>query len=184
MSQNSRKFVQAVLAFDGVVQRTPADAWDNATPCEGWTARELVQHQCAVLNGVAAVASTGAMAAPSAPEDVSDPKATWCATRDSVLSALDQQGVLGQQGPFWFDSPTVDDMVGIVAWDPVTHAWDLAQAVGVHHGLDDALVQACHATVEPMSGMLVESGRTAAVLEAGADASVLDRYLALVGRQA
>ena len=184
MSQNSRNFVQAVHAFDAVVQRTDAAAWQNATPCEGWNATDLLEHQCAVLNGVAAVASSGQMAAPTPPADMSDPQAVWAETRDNVLSSLDQQGVLNQQGPFWFNAPTVDDMVGIVMWDAVTHAWDLAQAVGESHGLDDALVQACYDAVAPLSDMLVETGRTGPVIEVSADAPILDRYLGLVGRQA
>lgn len=184
MSQNSRNFAKAVLAFDAVVQRTDAGSWQSATPCEGWNATDLVQHQCAVLNGVAAVASTGAMAKPTPPEDMSDPVAVWAETRDNVLASLDQQGVLHQQGPFWFNAATVDDMIGIVMWDAVTHTWDLAQAVGVDHGLEDSLVQACHDVVAPMSDMLVETGRTGPVVEVAADAPILDRYLALVGRQA
>ena len=95
MSQNSRNFVQAVLAFDAVVQRTDDNAWQNATPCEGWTAADLLEHQCAVLNGVTAVATSGKMAGPTPPADMSDPQAAWRETRDSVLSALDQQGADG-----------------------------------------------------------------------------------------
>lgn len=184
MSQNSRNFVRAVHAFDAVVQRTDASAWQNATPCEGWTATDLLEHQCAVLNGVAAVASSGQMAAPTPPPDVSDPQAAWRETRDTLLTALDQQGVLGQQGPFWFDAATVDDMIGIVMWDAVTHAWDLAQAVGQDHGLDNALVQSCYDLVGPMSDMLVESGRTGPVVPVADEAPILDRYLGLVGRRA
>lgn len=183
MSQNSRNFVRAVHAFDAVVQRTDAAAWGNATPCEGWNATDLLQHQCAVLNGVAAVAATGAMAKPAPPEDMSDPAAAWRETRDNLLTTLDQQGVLQQQGPFWFNAATVDDMIGIVMWDAVTHTWDLAQAVGVDHGLEESLLQACHDVVAPLSDMLVETGRTGPVLEVADDAPLLDRYLALVGRQ-
>jgi uncharacterized protein (TIGR03086 family) len=183
MSNNLRQFVQAVHAFDAVVQRVDPSAWHNATPCEGWDATDLVEHQCAVLNGVAAVASTGQMAAPTPPADMSDPVAAWKQTRDELLEVLDQQGVLEQQGPFWFDAATVDDLIGIVTWDPVTHAWDLAQAVGEQHGLDDELVQATYDVVAPLSDMLVGSGRTGPVVEVGSDASVLERYLALVGRQ-
>ncbi len=184
MSQNSRNFVHAVHAFDAVVQRVDPSQWQNATPCEGWTATDLLEHQCAVLNGVTAIAQSGEMAAPTPPADMSDPKATWCETRDALLSSLDQQGVLAQEGPFWFRAPTVDDLIGIVMWDPVTHAWDLAQAVGQHHGLDDALVQSCYDVIAPMSDMLIKSERTGPVIEVAADAPILDRYLGLVGRQA
>jgi len=184
MSQNSRNFVHAVHAFDAVVQRTDASAWQNATPCEGWTATDLLEHQCAVLNGVTDMAASGQIAKPTPPVDMSDPRAAWRETRDNLLATLDTQGTLGQHGPFWFNAQTIDDTIGIVMWDAVTHAWDLAQAVGEHHGLDDALVQACYDVVAPLSDMLVESGRTGPVIEVAADAPILDRYLGLVGRQA
>ena len=184
MSQNSRHFVQAVHAFDAVVQRADASDWQKATPCDDWNATELLEHQCAVLNGVAAIASTGEMAKPTPPADMSDPQAAWAQTRENVLSALDQKGVLHQEGPFWFNAATVDDMIGVVMWDAVAHTWDLATAIGQDPGLDESLLQACHDVVAPMSDMLVETGRTAAPLECAADAPILDRYLALVGRQA
>lgn len=183
MSENLRNFVQAVHAFDAVVRRTHADDWQNATPCEGWNASDLLQHQCAVLNGVAEVARTGAMAAPTPPEDMTDPQAVWAETREGVLAALDQAGVLAQQGPFWFDAKTIDDMIGAVMWDATTHAWDLAQATNQPHCLSDSLVEACYQAVAPMSDMLVETKRTGPRLDAADDAPILDRYLALVGRQ-
>jgi uncharacterized protein (TIGR03086 family) len=182
MSTNLRLFTQAVYAFDAVVRRTADDQWSAATPCEGWDARDLLQHQCAVLNGVAAMAASGEMAKPTPPEDMSDPQAVWTETRDTLLAALDQQGALAQEGPFWFNKATIDDTIGFVMWDATTHAWDLAQATGQDACLDDALVQAVYDAVAPVSDMLVESGRTGAVIEVADDAPILDRYLALVGR--
>ena len=43
-------------------------------------------------------------------------------------------------------------------------------------------MQAVYDAVAPVSDMLVESGRTGAVIEVADDAPILDRYLALVGR--
>lgn len=182
MSENLRAFTQAVYAFDAVVTRMPADAWDADSACEGWSGRDVVEHQCAVLNGVTAMAQTGAMAAPTPPSDVSDPVATWRATRDALLDSLDHQGVLSQEGPFWFDLATIDDVIGFVTWDPVTHAWDLAQCAGLDHGLDPALVERVMTMIEPMQGMLQESGRTGEPIAVADDADVISRYLALVGR--
>ncbi len=183
MSQNSRNFVQAVHAFDAVVQRVDPSAWQNETPCEGWSATDLLEHQCTVLNGVTAMALTGEMTPPTTPSDMSNPKATWRATRDALLESIDRQGALAQQGPFWFRAETIDDLIGVVMWDAVTHAWDLAQAAGQHHGLEDSLVQACYDVVAPLSDMMVKSERTGPVIEVAADAPILDRYLGLVGRQ-
>jgi len=182
MSENLRTFTQAVYAFDAVVQRTAGDQWGNDTPCDGWDARQLLEHQCAVLNGVQRIAETGAMARPTPPASMDDPQAVWADTRDRLLASLDRQGALAQQGPFWFDLATVDDLIGTVMWDPVAHAWDLAQATGQPHGISEDLAEAAIAVIEPVADSMAESGRTAGVLEAAADASAIDRYLALTGR--
>lgn len=184
MSENLRAFTRGVYAFDAVVQRVPADQWGAPTPCPEWNAAELVAHQCAVLNGVAMIAETGAMAGPTPSAANDDPVAMWNECRDRLLAALDVQGVLAQEGPFWFRAATVDELCALVTWDPVTHAWDLAVATGVDHGLADALLEWTIPTVEPRQTMLNESGRTAAAVESGSGASVLDRYLAMVGRTA
>ena len=184
MSQNLRNFTQAVFAFDAVVQRMPSDKWDAPTPCEEWNAKELVEHQCAVLNGVATIAQTGQMARPTPSPESDDPVATWTVCRENVLSSLDRHGVLSQVGPFWFGAADVDGLVAAVQWDPMTHAWDLAQAGGIDHGLDEGLVQSTMSIVEPQIGMLSETGRTQPSIGAADDSSPLNRYLALVGRTA
>ena len=182
MSDNLRAFTKGIYAFDAVVQRTPADKWGAQTPCSEWNAKQLVEHQCSVLNGVATIAETGEMAAPTPSADNDDPVAMWNECRDRILAALDVQGVLAQEGPFWFRAATVDDLCSAVTWDPVTHAWDLATAAGIDHGLSDALLTSTMATIEPRMEMLAKSERTAPAIDVGADASVLERYLAMVGR--
>lgn len=184
MSTNLRNFVEAVYAFDAVVRRTDASQWQNQTPCDEWNASQLLEHQCAVLNGVQQLAATGQMAKPTPPADMSDPQAVWTETRDQLLATLDQPGVLAQEGPFWFNAATIDDTIGVVMWDAVAHAWDLAQATGQPHGVSDQLAQAAHDAVVPLSDMFVETERTGPVIEVAADAPIMDRYLALVGRQA
>lgn len=183
MSENLRNFTAAVYGFDAVVQRMPADAWDKPSACEGWSGRDLLSHQCAVLNGVAQVARTGAMAAPKAPDDVSDPTATWNTCRDELLTALDAPGVIQQQGPFWFDAPTVDAMIGIVQWDPLAHAWDLAQTCGIDACLDEQVAAKSLETILAMQPMLEESGRIGTPVEVAADAPASVKFLGATGRQ-
>lgn len=181
MSEQLRSFTRGIYAFDAVVQRVPADQWGAQTPCPEWNATQLVEHQCAVLNGVATMAETGEMAAP-APSADNDPASMWNECRDRLLTALDTKGALAQEGPFWFKAATIDDVCGAVLWDPVTHAWDLATAAGIDHGLSDDLLGATLATVEPRKEMLARSERTAPSLEVASDASILQQYLAAVGR--
>lgn len=183
MSANLRNFTSAVYSFDAVVQRLPEQAWDAPSACEGWSGRDLLQHQCAVLEGVRLVASSGQMAAPTPPEDVSDPVATWNACRDGLLEALDQPGVLQQQGPFWFDTPTLDAMIGVVQWDPLAHAWDLAQTCDAQACLNEAVAEASLQTILSMQPLLIESGRIGQPVEVPADAPASQRFLGATGRQ-
>lgn len=183
MSENLRNFTAAVFGFDAVVQRMPADAWDKQSACPEWTGRELLSHQCAVLNGVAAVAKSGEMAKPTPPDDVSDPVATWNACRNDLLAALDQPGVLNQQGPFWFNAETVDAMIGIVQWDPLAHSWDLAQTCGIEPCLNEHVSAVSLDTILSMQPMLEETGRTGSPVEVPADAPASARFLGATGRQ-
>lgn len=183
MSEKLRTFTRGIYAFDAVVQRVPGDQWGAQTPCPDWNAAQLLEHQCSVLNGVATMAETGEMAPPT-PSPDADPVTMWNACRDRVLAALDTKGALAQEGPFWFRTATIDDVCGAVLWDPVTHAWDLATAAGVDHGLAEDLLEATLETVEPRKDMLAKSERTAAALDVNADAPLLERYLAAVGRTA
>lgn len=182
MSANLRLFTRAVYAFDAVVRRVDEERWDSPSPCPGWSAADVVHHQCAVLQGVIDMARSGRPARPRAPEVGGGPARMWDVVRDDLLDSLDHLGVLHQTGPFWFDAATIDELVALVAWDPTTHAWDLAVATGVDHGLADDLLEAIEPTVVARLDGLVASNRIAPPLEAADDASVLERYLGLVGR--
>ena len=182
MSENLRNFTKAIYGMDAVVQRVPADAWDHDSPCEGWTARDVVGHQAGVLNGVAQIARTGEMAMPAPPDDVSDPLAVWAAARDGILEALDAPGVLHQEGAYWFGPMSVDDLIGVVQWDPLTHAWDLARATGVEAVLDEGLAQQSYDRIssirEALAGMKLVGER----VPVSDHADIVTKYLALVGR--
>ena len=183
MSQNLRNFTRAVYLFDAVVRRMPDDSWDNASPCEGWTAMDVLKHQCGVLDALAHIARTGEMQAPAMiDEDVSDPAARWGQTRDGVLEALDTQGALHHDDQWWFGPMTVDNLIAIVQWDPLTHAWDLARSAGIDAHLPADLCELSHAVISGMHETALKWKLVGPAVEVGADAGPVEKYLALVGR--
>ena len=101
----------------------------------------------------------------------------------SEMCIRDRPGVLAQEGPFWFNAPTVDAMIGIVQWDPLAHAWDLAKTCDIDPCLSEAVAASSLETILGMQDMLVESGRTSAPVDISPDAPVTDRFLAATGRQ-
>lgn len=182
MSQNLRHFTKALYGMDAVVQRCPTDAWDNPSPCAGWTARDVVGHQVGVLLGAADMARGNDMTLPETPEDLSDPVSLWNAARDDVLEALDQPGALHHHGPYWFGEMSVDQLIGVVTWDPLTHSWDLGKAVGVDALVDAALAQHAFDTISTMRAGLARMQLVGEEVAVPADADIVDRYLGLVGR--
>lgn len=183
MSENLRDFTKAIYGMDAVVRRIPEGSWDQDSPCEGWSARDVLGHQVGVLNGVAHMAGGNDMILPSTPDDLSDPVGLWSETVENVLAALDQKGALQHHGKYWFGPMSIDDLIGVVKWDPLTHAWDLGQATGVEAVLDEGLAQKSFDTISSMRPALVKMRLVSQEpVEVADDADIVSRYLALVGR--
>ena len=182
MSQNLRNFTKALYGFDAVVQRVQPDQWDTATPCEGWSVKDLVAHECGVIDALTAMAETGQIAMPSTPDVGDDPVGRWNETRDNVLDALDSQGALHTTGAFWWGEMSIDQLVAFVTWDPLAHAWDLAQAIGQDAHSADDVAAAALATIGPMADTLRKMGLMAEPVEVPDDAGAMVKFLGLTGR--
>ncbi len=183
MNQKLQNFIRAVDTFDAVCRQVPPDAWDNDSPCAGWTARDVLAHQCAVLDALAEIARTGEWSRPVKPTPPGDPLARWELTRESVLAALQQPGVLDREDKYWFGKMDMASFVSFVQWDPLTHAWDIGKATGVEVGLPPDLCQVSYDLIGARAEMFRKTGRIGPPVDVPGDASIVDRYLALVGRQ-
>lgn len=143
MSANLRTYLRGVFAFDAVARRVPAEGWDNPSPCEGWTAREVLGHATWVTHNIAAAASGGPTPEPKPEAETAgdDPLAAWDAAREAVTEALDTDGALQREMDSPFGRVPVDAGLGIFFSDVTMHAWDLAAAAGVPHGIADDLAE-------------------------------------------
>lgn len=182
MSQNLRNFTKALYGFDAVVQRVEADQWSAATPCDGWCASELVAHQCGVIDALATMAETGQIAMPETPDVGDDPVDHWNTTRDRVLEALDTAGALHTTGAFWWGEMSIDQLCAFVVWDPLAHAWDLAQATGQNAHSDQGVAEAALGTIGPMADTLRKMQLMADQVDVADDADAMTRFLGLTGR--
>ena len=111
MSTSLRNYTRALYGFDAVIQRVPADRWDADSPCDGWSARDVVVHACGVMQAVEAMARSGTNVAPTTPDPVDDVIALWNTSRDDLLEALDHPDVLNRVGDYWFGEGTIDDIL-------------------------------------------------------------------------
>ena len=182
MTLNLRNFTRSVYGFDAVVRRVPATAWANSSPCDGWTASHVLAHQIGVLDGVARAARGEDIGRPGDAFELTDPLAAWAACRDPLLEALDQDGALQRSGKYWFGEMSVDDLIAIVQWDPLAHAWDIARAAGLTPIPDPELAESSLRTIGSMADTLRKWKLIGEPVNVAPDQPAMDRFLGLIGR--
>ncbi|MDV2477553.1 TIGR03086 family metal-binding protein [Rhodococcus zopfii] len=168
--------------FTATVDAVPTDRWSSPSPCDGWTARDLVQH---VVDTQREIVTKVGLELPPGPSPEADPVGAWAATRDGVQEILDDpaRGNLEYDGYFGRTSlaATVDTFY---TFDLVVHGWDLARATG----LDETIAAADLDFVESAAAGMGESIRMEGVcgpaLEVPEGADRTTRVLAFLGRQA
>ena len=77
---------------------------------------------------------------------------------------------------------SIDRLLAFVQWDPLGHAWDLAQATGQDAHGDEAVAQSAIDTIAPMADTLQKMQLMGPSIEVPADADAMTRFLALTGR--
>ena len=169
--------------FSEVVRGVPADAWDNPSPCEGWTARDVVRH---LTEWIAGFFSAHGIEFPPAPSVDEDPAAAWESVRATVHAALTDPAVAAQPVSTPFSTQSLADTVDmIVTGDVFTHTWDLARATGQDERLDgDQLRRMVAAMGEMPEEALRADGMFGPPLDVPADADDQTKFLAFVGRRA
>ncbi len=183
MSENTRALTRAIYTFDAVVKRVPQDAWSTPSPCDGWSVLDVLGHQCGVLDALAQLLNTGERVFPENAQVTGDPLARWITTRDGVLEAIDTSPHLDKEGKWWFGEMTLDGLVGYVIWDPLTHAFDVGSVTGVASHLPTDLAQQSLERATALAPVLRKNGLIGDEASVAADADVVDRFLAFVGRQ-
>ena len=106
----------------------PDDGWAAPTPCEDWTARDLVGH---LVDTSGMFLGFIGQEAPAGPSVDDDPLGAFTAARDAVQSALDDPATAAQEYDGMFGRTTFAESVdGFLSADLVIHRWDLARATG------------------------------------------------------
>lgn len=182
---------RAVLASMEVVSLARDSDLDRPTPCADWTLGALLAHMTAQHHGfVAAALGEGDDLARwrVAPEDP-DPVSTYALAAARVVSAFAAVGVLDRD----FSLPELSTQltfpgrqaIGFHFLDYVVHTWDVARTLRTPVDLDDDVLDTAFAMAQdvPDGDMRHRPGAVfGPSVPAAADASTLDRIVALLGR--
>ncbi|WP_046499907.1 TIGR03086 family metal-binding protein [Streptomyces odonnellii] len=197
MSDIAHRYLLLSAQFLTRVEATPANRWDAASPCEGWTARDVVAHVInghrgilAVVDGRPPAAADGvgisSMADAPRVEPGADLAIAFKRCRDdmyAMLSDPDRAATRlpgGPLGPVPVEQAA--DILGSL--ELLVHTWDLARAVGGDETLDPALVARTHQALLPHYEGLRATGAFHPSVPAPHDADPQTAFLSFVGRAA
>ena len=180
MTETSDRYRKVAAAFTERVEKVPADAWDNPTPCEGWAARDIVRHMADTAAYFLGRGGENAAAAPSADDD---PVGAWKSTRDAIQGALDDPAVAGKEVESPMGKTTFEELVGIFGvGDVLVHTWDLARATGLDDTLDPAEVDRLFTFMQPMDEMMRQGDAFGPKVEVPDDSDEQTKLIAFTGR--
>lgn len=145
-------FLQAMDVFGATAARVPAPAWGNASPCAGWTARDVAGHVVGTVTKAAAILGGEAFPpGPSRPEDGAgdDPVAAWRAASRPARESVGEADLSRE-----IDMPrgrgTAAQALAFPTADLIVHAWDIAHAAGLELSLPAELLAHIVATCAPV----------------------------------
>lgn len=158
---------------------------DTPTPCDAWDLRALVGH---LLHWTPVLAAAGRGEPVTPPDESADPVAgDWAdalnAARDRLVETWENpaawDGTVSLGGPDRLPAPMIG---GMVLGEIVLHGWDLARALDLEPEWPEDVLAAALGAVEGMAEQGREMGAFGPEVKVGADASTLDRVVAVSGR--
>jgi len=154
------------------------DDWSNQSPCEEWTARQLVDHVVDVH---------GMMLKPldrTLSDRPDDPLGAFQSARADLEAVLDDPALAGTEYDGQFGTTKVEDTIDrFMGFDLVVHGWDLARATGQDETIDPVEVDRTWDAAQALGENMRKYGVTGPEVDVPPDASKQDRLLGLLGRQ-
>jgi uncharacterized protein (TIGR03086 family) len=169
-----------------VVGQVKPDQFQAQTPCAGWDLHELLNH---VILWTAHSAERRARDEPL-PEGLTDKDfaaepgfaAAYAAQLDRAVAAWSAPGAWDGELKVMGAPTPAADVGAMLIMEMVLHGWDVARTIGEDYRLPAEATEAVYRTVQGSAELFRKYEGFAAAIEVPASAPLLDRALALSGR--
>jgi uncharacterized protein (TIGR03086 family) len=191
MSAIADRYRRHADAFEGMVVAVQHDQWGNQSPCEAWSARDVLDHLVSMHSYMVRSVDRELSPAPSVEDD---PVGAFRAARADVEGVLDDPNLASRLCDTPNGQMAVEQQIDeVVSDDLVLHGWDLARATGQDDTMDPEDVERQWSITSAIPAQLMEKYRTPGAFGPGvevfgpevkvpADAPLQDRLLGLIGR--
>lgn len=181
-TENADRYRRLAEGFSARVAAVPDDAWNNPSPCEGWTAREVLRHVVDSEHEFPAKAGVELDKGPSVDDD---PVAAWEQTRAQVQELLDDPARADLEYDSAMGKSTLSASFGtFFSVDLIVHGWDIAHAAGIDDTIPSEDVEFVSKFTEGVGDMMRSPGGFGPALDAPDDADPQTTLLAYLGRSA
>src|SRR4051794_17243666 len=158
---NYELYARALDGFDAVIRAVPDDRWESSSPCTEWAAIDVAGHVIDVQHAVTRMIMEEEAPSPRPTlreRAGSDPVRSWTEARAGLERAIEQPGAREKLVKTPFGEMSVDDFLGIIILDALTHSWDLGGAAGVYVRLDPELVAIASDRIKPLDAAIRRPG--------------------------
>lgn len=186
ITQLADRYRRRVDDFHRKVAAVEPDQWSHQSPCDDWTARDVVAH---VVDMHLALLRTLDRQADDTPTVAQTPLAAFAAARAGVLAVLDDpplaEAMVDMPSGYMTAAQYVDS---VLSDDLPLHGWDLATATDQDNIIDPSDVERIWATITALPGEMLAAFRQPDMKILGpevnvpADAPLQNRLLGALGR--
>lgn len=181
MNRTARQYEAADRPLTAVLDAVPAQSWTDPSPCEGWSARDVLRHMIETQREL--LTGHNLDLGPE-PDIDTDPAAAWREHAKRVLEGVSDDAVPAIAYDGHFGPTTVGDTLAqFYVWDMVVHRWDIARSAGGDAGLSDAEIERIERGADSFGDALYMDGVCRPGVEAPTDADREGRVLARLGRR-
>ncbi len=182
MSEIADRYRRLSEEFRATLAAVPEDRWASPSPCEDWTAREVVGH---VVGTQGMFLGFVGQEMPAGPSVDDDPVAAWDHARATVQAHLDDpERAMATFEGFTGTSTFEDAVARFLGTDLVIHRWDLGAATGQAVDLDPAEMQRVREAMAGLADRMRGPGAIGPEIDVPADADEQTAFLAYFGRRA
>ncbi|MFC4564978.1 TIGR03086 family metal-binding protein [Nocardiopsis mangrovi] len=180
MSEISARYRALSAEFTRRVQAVPDERWEDPSPCEGWTARDVLRHMLDNHLNMPGHAGVKLELTRSADDD---PEGAWAEARDAMQAVLDDPARAGAEYEGYFGRTNVADTVDrFLGFDLLVHAWDIARATGQDETLPADQVHRYFTEIRGLGDAMRSPNVCGPEVPVPDDAPEQDRFLGFIGR--
>ncbi|MCE1180337.1 MAG: maleylpyruvate isomerase family mycothiol-dependent enzyme [Micrococcales bacterium] len=164
-----------------VIDQVPLERWESPSPCEGWTAADVVTHLIETQRDF--ILRQGVQLPLEAPKVSEGVALAWRTHMESIAReladpAVGERSYTGAFGPTTIGA-TMADFYG---FDMIVHRWDIARAAGQASDFSEREMDQLETSIDQFGEHMYAEGVCKAALPAPDGATRQEAILARLGR--